>query len=156
MQIVLCTLNSASASDGQLQNVPKDHFDVLIVDEASQAMEASMWIAIPNASKLILAGDINQLPPVVMCQKAVDGGLNISLMERAIKKLKDDCYVRLTRQYRMNEKIMLWSSNKFYEKTLEADDLVKNHLLKDLSEIKQDDSLTSMFLENQLKIHINY
>lgn len=127
-----------------MRNVPKDHFDVLIVDEASQAMEASMWIAIPNAPKVILAGDINQLPPVIMCQGAVDGGLNVSLMERAIKNLKEDCYVRLTRQYRMNEKIMAWSSQKFYENTLEADASVKNHLLKDLPSIKPDD-LTSMF-----------
>lgn len=118
---------------------------MLIVDEASQAMEASMWIAIPNAPKLILAGDINQLPPVVMCDEATKGGLNFSLMERAIKQLKDDCYVRLTRQYRMNEKIMAWSSAKFYDNTLEADDLVKNHLLKDLPGVKQDNSLTRMF-----------
>lgn len=142
--MILCTLNSASATDGQLQNVPNDFFDVLIVDEASQAMEASMWIAIPNAPKLILAGDINQLPPVVMCQEATTGGLNISLMERAVKKLKDDCYVRLTRQYRMNEKIMLWSSKKFYDNSLVADDSVKNHLLKDLPSIKLDNSLESM------------
>ncbi|XP_023248162.1 DNA-binding protein SMUBP-2 [Copidosoma floridanum] len=142
--VILCTLNSASATNGQIQSLPKDHFDVLIVDEASQAMEASMWIAIPNAPKLILAGDINQLPPVVLCQKAVDGGLNISLMERAIKKLKDNCFVRLTRQYRMNEKIMSWASAKFYDNTLEADDSVKNHLLKDLPlSDKHDDTLTS-------------
>ncbi|NP_001155054.1 immunoglobulin mu binding protein 2 [Nasonia vitripennis] len=141
--VILCTLNSASANDGQLQYIPRDHFDVLIVDEASQAMEASTWIAIPNAPKLILAGDINQLPPVVMCQEATKGGLNISLMERAIKKLNTDCYVRLMRQYRMNEKIMTWSSKKFYDDTLEADDLVKNHLLKHLPSVKQEDDLTS-------------
>ncbi|XP_058791832.1 DNA-binding protein SMUBP-2-like [Phymastichus coffea] len=137
--VILCTLNSASGIDGQLQNVPKDHFDVLIIDEASQAMEASTWIAIPNAPKVILAGDINQLPPVIMCQEAVKGGLNVSLMERAIKDLKEDCYIRLTRQYRMNEKIMSWSSKKFYDNTLEADTSVKSHLLKDLPLIKSDD-----------------
>ena len=143
-------MNSASPNDGLLQNVPKDHFDILVVDEASQAMEASMWIAIPNASKLILAGDINQLPPVVMCEKAMQGGLNISLMERVIKTLKNSCYVRLTRQYRMNEKIMAWSSSKFYDNSLEADNSVKNHLIKDLPYVKPDDSLTSMSIMNKL------
>lgn len=103
-----------------------------------------MWIAIPNAPKLILAGDINQLPPVVMCQEAQAGGLNVSLMERAVKKLDNDCYVRLTRQYRMNEKIMLWSSKKFYDNSLVADESVKNHLLKDFPSIKLDSSLESM------------
>ncbi|XP_014237056.1 DNA-binding protein SMUBP-2-like [Trichogramma pretiosum] len=141
--VILCTLNSASAIDGQLQNIPKEHFDVLIVDEASQAMEASMWIAIPNAPKLVLAGDINQLPPVVMCQKAVEDGLNISLMERAIKKLGKYCYISLTKQYRMNEKIMVWSSTKFYDNTLIADKLVKDHLLKDLPFVQNDNTLTS-------------
>lgn len=82
----MCTLNSSSPLGGQLQNLPKDYFDVLIVDEASQAMEASMWIAIPNAPKLILAGDTNQLPPVIMSQEAIKGGLNVSLMEKVIKK----------------------------------------------------------------------
>ncbi|XP_011498018.1 PREDICTED: DNA-binding protein SMUBP-2-like [Ceratosolen solmsi marchali] len=141
--VILCTLNSASPYDSQLQHVPKDYFDVLIVDEASQAMEASMWIAIPNAPKLILAGDINQLPPVVMCEEAIKGHLNISLMERAIKKLNDDCFITLTRQFRMNEKIMAWSNKKFYNNILEADNLVKNHLLKDLSHVKQKDHFTN-------------
>lgn len=152
-QVILCTLNSASASNGQLQYVPKDYFDVLIVDEASQAMEASMWIAIPNAPKLILAGDINQLPPVVMCQEATKKGLNVSLMERAITELQNDCYVRLTRQYRMNEKIMTWSNMKFYDNTLEADDLVKDHLLKDMPSIKGDDCLTCKRIEFILSVN---
>jgi superfamily I DNA and/or RNA helicase len=110
-------------------------------------MEASMWIAIPNAPKLILAGDINQLPPVVLSKKAIQGGLNLSLMERAIKKLNDNCFISLTRQYRMNEKIMAWSNTKFYHDTLVADTLVKNHLLKDLPGINQNNCFSSMFIE---------
>lgn len=100
-----------------------------------------MWIAITNASKLVMAGDINQLPPTVLCQEAVNQGLNISLMERAIKKLGKGSFVTLTKQYRMNEKIMLWSSKQFYKNSLQADDTVKYHLLKDLPEIKNN-SLT--------------
>lgn len=134
--MILSTLNSSS-SKGYLQHLENDHFDVLIVDEASQALEASMWIGIPNAPKLVLAGDINQLPPTVLCQEAINQGLNISLMERAIKKLGKESFVTLTRQYRMNEKIMLWSSKRFYENSLQADDTVKYHLLKDLPDIKE-------------------
>ncbi|XP_051156788.1 DNA-binding protein SMUBP-2-like [Leptopilina boulardi] len=140
-QVILSTLNSSS-SKGYLQHLENDHFDVLIVDEASQALEASMWIGIPNAPKLVLAGDINQLPPTVLCQEAINQGLNISLMERAIKKLGKESFVTLTRQYRMNEKIMLWSSKRFYENSLQADDTVKYHLLKDLPDIKES-SLTA-------------
>lgn len=143
-QVILSTLNSSS-SKGYLQHLEEDYFDVLIVDEASQALEASMWIAIPNASKLVLAGDINQLPPTVLSQEAINQGLNKSLMERAIEKLGKDSFRALTRQYRMNEKIMLWSSKRFYDNSLQADDTVKHHLLKDLPGIKEN-CLTSKFL----------
>ena len=109
-----------------------------------------MWIAIPNAPKLVLAGDINQLPPVVMCQEAAKQGLNMSLMERAIKKLGKHSFRCLTRQYRMNEKIMLWSSKRFYENSLQADDSVKHHLLKDLPEVKE--VLLTSKLANKIKV----
>ncbi|XP_012253072.2 DNA-binding protein SMUBP-2-like [Athalia rosae] len=132
--VIICTLNSASTGKfaKALRHVPKDYFDVVVVDEASQALEASNWIAIPNAPKLVLAGDINQLPPAVMNQKAAKNGLSLSLMERAIKKLGQDSFRSLEIQYRMNEKIMAWSSKQFYDNTLKADKLVQKHLLKDL------------------------
>lgn len=132
--MILCTLNSATTGKGAkaLRHVPRDYFDVVVVDEASQALEASTWIAIPNAEKLVLAGDINQLPPAVMNQKAAKSGLSLSLMERAIKKLGKEAFRSLFIQYRMNAKIMTWSSEQFYESTLKADKLVENHLLRDL------------------------
>lgn len=161
-KVILCTLNSASSTDGLLQQIPREYFDVLIVDEASQAMEASMWIAVPNAPKLILAGDVNQLPPVVMSQEAVKGGLNISLMERAIKKLGEDAYINLTTQYRMNEKIAKWSSNRFYDDSLVADLSVKNHLIMDLPSVndipltsKYKRLLTSFFLRKNIFLFRN-
>ena len=43
----------------------------------------------------------------------------------------------LTVQYRMNEIIMNWSSNEFYQGKLIADMSVKSHLLKDLSNIER-------------------
>lgn len=142
--VILCTLNSSTTGKGAkaLRHVPRDYFDVVVVDEASQALEASNWIAIPNAEKLVLAGDINQLPPAVMNQKAANGGLSLSLMERAIKKLGKESFRSLKIQYRMNRKIMSWSSEQFYQNTLEADKLVANHLLKDLSGV-EDCALTN-------------
>lgn len=41
-------------------------FDVLIIDEATQALEAVCWIPIFKAKKLILAGDPMQLPPTIL------------------------------------------------------------------------------------------
>ena len=43
-------------SVGPLKELAKNHFDVTIIDECSQAKEASCWIVVPKAPKLILAG----------------------------------------------------------------------------------------------------
>ncbi|KAH7882939.1 AAA domain-containing protein [Phlebopus sp. FC_14] len=60
-QIVLATCHSAGGR--QL----RDHnFDVVIIDEATQALEAVCWIPIFKAKKLILAGDPMQLPPTIL------------------------------------------------------------------------------------------
>ena len=50
---------------GPLKNLPEDHFKVTMVDECSQAKESSCWILVPRTTKLILAGDYHQLPPVI-------------------------------------------------------------------------------------------
>ncbi|KAL4076888.1 AAA domain-containing protein [Scleroderma yunnanense] len=60
-QVVLSTCHTAGSR--QLQN---HTFDVVIIDEATQAMEAVCWIPILKARKLILAGDPMQLPPTVL------------------------------------------------------------------------------------------
>ncbi|KAG2136029.1 AAA domain-containing protein [Suillus clintonianus] len=60
-QVVLATCHSAGGR--QL----RDHkFDVVIIDEATQALEAVCWIPILKARKLILAGDPMQLPPTIL------------------------------------------------------------------------------------------
>ncbi|KAG8216052.1 DNA helicase [Butyriboletus roseoflavus] len=60
-QIVLATCHSAGGR--QL----RDHtFDVVIIDEATQAIEAVCWVPILKGKKLILAGDPMQLPPTIL------------------------------------------------------------------------------------------
>ncbi|KAJ1664741.1 hypothetical protein IW140_002985 [Coemansia sp. RSA 1813] len=62
VSVVLSTL--CGTGDNQLTALcPK--FDVVIIDEASQATEGVCWIAAIQAEKLILAGDHHQLPPTV-------------------------------------------------------------------------------------------
>ncbi|KAJ7845929.1 AAA domain-containing protein [Mycena leptocephala] len=60
-QVVLATCHSAGGR--QLRN---HDFDVVIIDEATQALEAVCWIPILKGKKLILAGDPMQLPPTVL------------------------------------------------------------------------------------------
>ncbi|KAH9170515.1 AAA domain-containing protein [Lactarius sanguifluus] len=60
-QVVLSTCHSSGGH--QLHN---QEFDVVIIDEATQALEAVCWVPIFKAKKLILAGDPKQLPPTVL------------------------------------------------------------------------------------------
>lgn len=62
-------------------------------------------------------------------------------MERVIKSFKNQDVVRMLQiQYRMHEKIMLWSSESFYDDKLKAHESVVSHLLKDLPSVKPDDN----------------
>jgi len=63
-KVVLSTLHGAGG-----YQVRNQEFDVVVIDEASQALEAQCWIPIvfggSNVRKLVLAGDHLQLPPTV-------------------------------------------------------------------------------------------
>lgn len=78
--VVLSTLHGAGSY--QLKN---EKFDVVIVDEASQALEAQCWIPIlgASASKLVLAGDHLQLPPTIK-------SLNMKDTKKTIKPRPSD------------------------------------------------------------------
>ena len=89
-------------------------FGTLFIDEAAQALEAACWIAIRKSTRVIFAGDHCQLPPTVKSMEAMRGGLATTLMERIVA-LKPEVVTLLTVQYRMNEDIMRFSSNWFYD-----------------------------------------
>lgn len=51
-KVILATLHGAGGF--QLRN---EQFDIVIIDEASQALEAQCWIPLLSAKKVVLAGD---------------------------------------------------------------------------------------------------
>ena len=102
-------------------------FQTVFIDEAAQALEAATYIPILRSQRVVLAGDHFQLPPTVKSYEAQHKGMEISLFEKAIKRLDAD--VMLEIQYRMNQKIMQFSSQEFYNNKLLAADSVKNHSL---------------------------
>lgn len=61
-KVMLSTLHGAGG-----WNLKNERFDVVVVDEASQALEAQCWIPVlsSGAEKLVLAGDHLQLPPTI-------------------------------------------------------------------------------------------
>ena len=99
-------------------------FGTLFIDEAAQALEASCWIAIQKAGRVILAGDHRQLPPTVKCPEALKGGLDRTLME-TIAARHPSAVSLLRTQYRMNDAIMRFSSECFYDGKVESAPEVK-------------------------------
>ena len=150
-KVVLATLHGAGGF--QLRN---EQFDVVIIDEASQALEAQCWIPLLSAKKAVLAGDHLQLPPTIKssntkpmvekgkaeAQQAKKNSANISLeitlFDRLLKMHGSLIKRMLTVQYRMHEKIMKFPSDEMYESKLLAGEAVKSRLLKDLPYETQD------------------
>lgn len=107
-RVIACTLTGAAN-----RVLEGEKYSTLFIDEAAQALEAACWIAIRKAGRVVLAGDHCQLPPTVKSIAALKGGLGKTLMERIVEQ-KPDVVTLLTMQYRMNERIMQFSSYYFY------------------------------------------
>lgn len=89
-------------------------FHAVFVDEAAQCMEAWVWTLLrPEVSRLVLAGDVHQLPARVS-----ESGLQLrherSLMERLVMDLKYDNVVTLTEQNRMAPALVAFPNSRFY------------------------------------------
>lgn len=119
----------------------RQKFDLVVMDEASQATEPLSWVPITLAKKVIFAGDSLQLPPTIYSKKAAEDGLATTLFDRLKKNLPPELQSLLRIQYRMHNDIMRFSSEKFYEGKLLADKTVKSHLAKDLPDV-EDTELT--------------
>jgi len=118
-RVIACTL---TGSANRLLEGMK--FGTLFIDEAAQALEAACWIPIRRASRIVLAGDHCQLPPTIKSFAALKAGLGKTLMER-IAGNKPETVTLLKVQYRMNEDIMRFSSNWFYEGQVESAPQIK-------------------------------
>lgn len=121
-QVVACTL--IGVNHKALKGM---EFDTVFIDEAGQALEPACWIPVLKSNRIIFAGDHLQLPPTVKSQEAGRKGLTETLFEKVIAR--SSCAVMLKEQYRMNEKIMQFSSDYFYHGELFANKEVKDHLL---------------------------
>ena len=111
---VICT-TCVGAGDPRLASF---RFRQVLIDEATQAMEAECLIGIVmGAKQLVLVGDHQQLGPVVMCKKAAKAGLMQSLFERLV--LLGLRPIRLQVQYRMHPCLSEFPSDMFYEGTLQ-------------------------------------
>ncbi|NWU07040.1 SMBP2 protein, partial [Cephalopterus ornatus] len=139
--VVLAT-NTGASSDGPLKLLPENHFDLVVIDECAQALEASCWIPLLKAPKCILAGDHKQLPPTIVSHRAAAQGLSLSLMERLVRHYGERAVRMLTVQYRMHRHIMEWASTELYGGRLSAHPSVAQHLLSDLPGVSSTEETT--------------
>ncbi|EHK15412.1 uncharacterized protein TRIVIDRAFT_184819 [Trichoderma virens Gv29-8] len=163
-KVVLATLHGAGGF--QLRN---EQFDVVIIDEASQALEAQCWVPLLSAKKAVCAGDHLQLPPTIKSLNSKvkvksKGGdenaapvirgmtLETTLFDRLLALHGPSIKRMLTTQYRMHEKIMRFPSDELYDSELIAADAVKARLLKDLEydvENNEDTTEPVIFIDTQ-------
>lgn len=123
-----------STNIGASSRLLKDEaFDVVVIDEAAQALEASCWIPIPLGKSWILFGDHQQLPPTIKSPQAAKAGMDVTLFERIFRDARFAPLCRMLNvQYRMNDLISSWASKSSYDGKLVSDGSVASHTLSDL------------------------
>lgn len=119
------------------------HFDILFIDEAGQALEPLAWMLFPYADQWVLCGDPLQLPPTVLSEDAKQLGFNISILERAYNRVERIDF--LDTQYRMYDEIAAFSSAYFYNGNLKS----AEHLLNKKDAVEFYDTAGTGFLEEQ-------
>ncbi|XP_078440958.1 P-loop containing nucleoside triphosphate hydrolases superfamily protein [Wolffia australiana] len=119
--IVFSTLSfSGSALFGRMKRV----FDVVIIDEAAQAVEPATLVPLAHGCKQVfLVGDPVQLPATVISPAAEKFGYGTSLF----KRFQEAGYPvqMLKTQYRMHPEIRSFPSKEFYNGSLEDGELVE-------------------------------
>lgn len=124
---VVCSTNSTAGSEILFGR----KFDVVFIDEATQAVEPSCLIPITKGKKIVMAGDHKQLPPTILSEKAKP--LEYTLFERLLDVYGENIKELLRVQYRMNEKIMEFPNKEFYGGLLMAHPSVARHTLEDFN-----------------------
>ncbi len=131
---VVCT--TAAGTDSKL--IGDTLYDVVILDEATQAPDPIALAALCRGKRAVLAGDPCQLPPTVVDGEAARAGLASTLFERASRRWSAGATHMLTVQYRMHALLMSFPSASMYHGRLEADPNVAARQLDDLPGVAPD------------------
>ncbi len=113
-------------------------FDLVVVDEATQAPDPILLVPLQRAPRAILAGDPHQLPPTVVDLEAARAGLAETVFERLARQGRGDALRMLTVQHRMHADIMAFPSASKYGGALVAAPQVAAHTLSDLPGVADD------------------
>lgn len=87
-RVIVCTCISAGIASGL--GLKRGHFSHIFIDEAGQGTEPQVMVAIKtmasNFTNVILAGDNQQLGPIVHSRLAQDLGLKLSYLARIMDR----------------------------------------------------------------------
>ncbi len=139
-QVVLATnVGAASFILDKYEKSPMSKpFDLVIIDEAAQALEVSCWIPILRGKRVVLAGDHCQLPPTIKSSnQEVQKGLSQTMFERVMKYSNVSRMLQI--QYRMHQDIANWASAAMYHGKLLSHESVKARKLHHLSHISREE-----------------
>lgn len=112
---VVCA--TAAGADSRL--LGDEHFDLVVLDEATQAPDPLALVALGRAPRAVLAGDPRQLPPTVIDSQAEREGLGRTLFER-VGERHAEALTLLEIQHRMHAALMRFPSASMYEHRLVA------------------------------------
>lgn len=140
---IILSTNSTAA----IEEIVRTKFNVVIVDEASQATIPSILIPLSKARRFILAGDYKQLPSTIISKKA--HFLEKTLFEELIKKYPNKSSL-LNVQYRMNSFLMKFPNLEFYNGNLKSDSSVDNINLDEIIDLEELSRLKESDVEKQL------
>jgi ATP-dependent RNA/DNA helicase IGHMBP2 len=167
------TTATTSGNGGGSSSDDKVGFDLVIIDEAAQALEASCWIPIFRGKRVVLAGDHCQLPPTIKSHSVqAQLGLGKTMFERVLQLYGDDYQLdktsamtdtkssrppaRVSRmlkvQYRMHQDIANWASQAMYQGQLLTHESVKDRTLKQFLAILEGSEVSSL---SSLPIHVD-
>ncbi|CAI2307041.1 unnamed protein product [Caenorhabditis sp. 36 PRJEB53466] len=116
VSVVFSTIQASFATT--MISHPDFNPSVCILDEAAQVTEAMTWPAIDTMDRVIMAGDPQQLPALVLSKAARDFKLENSVMYRLMPNKERISWVTLEEQYRMHQEIAEWSNQMFYDRAL--------------------------------------
>ena len=123
------------ATAGGVDAVPlgDEKFDMVVLDEATQAPDPVALSALQRGGILVLAGDPQQLPPTVVSQDPeTNAGLSSTLFERCAGRWPSQATALLSTQYRMPDELMQYPSEAHYGGKLEAARACRDNRLQDL------------------------
>ncbi|KAJ3747263.1 AAA domain-containing protein [Lentinula detonsa] len=112
---VICSTLSGTGHE----NLEQYEFEMIIIDEAAQAIELSSLIPLRyKCTSCVMVGDPQQLPPTVISMEASKYQYNQSLFVR-LQKQRPDAVHLLSIQYRMHPDISRLPSRIFYHNRLQ-------------------------------------